>query len=153
MNLPQDFKEFIELLNEKNVRYLLVGGYAVAFHSRPKVTEDIDFWIEPSLKNALKIVAVLREFGFAGLGLTTDDFMNADQVIQLGYPPLRIDLMMSVSGLDFETAFSRRVVDTIEGLTISFLAIEDLMINKKASGRKKDQFDMDWLKTYKKNKI
>jgi len=151
MNLPKDFSEFIALLNEKNVRYLLVGGYAVAYHSRPKLTEDIDFWIEPTTDNANKMVSVMSDFGFASLA--QEDFLKANQVIQLGYPPLRIDLLMSIAGLDFESAFSRCVIVELEGLKIPLLSVNDLIVNKKASGRKKDLFDINWLKTYKRKKI
>src|SRR3990172_7325719 len=152
MNLPKDFSEFIALLNEKNVRYLLIGGYAVAYHSRPKLTEDIDFWIESTTDNAHKMVSVMNDFGFASLGLTQEDFLIANQVIQLGYPPLRIDLLTNIAGLDFESSFKRCVIIEIDSLKIPLLSIEDLIENKKASGRKKDLFDINWLKTYKKRR-
>jgi predicted nucleotidyltransferase len=148
MSFPKDFKEFVELLNWKKVKYLLVGGYALAYHSRPKYTEDIDFWIEPTQVNAQKMLSVIDEFGFASLSLTQEDFTNPDMVIQLGMPPLRIDIMTGVSGLDFETAYEHRIEDEYDGLTVSIISLEDLLINKKESGRKKDFADIDWLKTY-----
>ena len=91
--LNQDFKEFIQLLNDNQVNYLVIGGYAVAIHGHPRYTKDIDIWIEISEENSQKIITALTEFGFGSLGLTAQDFQEPHQIIQLGYPPNRIDLM------------------------------------------------------------
>jgi hypothetical protein len=91
--LNQDFKEFIQSLNDNQVRYLVIGGYAVALHGYPRYTKDIDIWIEMTLENAAKLIQALQQFGFGSLGLTSEDFLAPDQVIQLGYPPNRIDLI------------------------------------------------------------
>ncbi|MEO1183359.1 MAG: hypothetical protein AAFX46_00995 [Cyanobacteria bacterium J06636_27] len=99
--LNQDFKEFIQLLNDNQVKYLVIGGYAVAVHGHPRYTKDIDIWIEMSLENSQNIMLALAEFGFGNLGLTTEDFQKSDQIIQLGYPPNRIDLITTPGGIDF----------------------------------------------------
>jgi hypothetical protein len=111
----------IGLLNANGVRYLVVGGYAVAFHGHPRYTKDLDFWIWPDPENAEKAVNTLRDFGFSSLGITAPDFLDTDNVIQLGQPPNRIDLITSVSGLDFETAFQHRIESRFEGLPIRVL--------------------------------
>jgi hypothetical protein len=107
--LNQDFKEFIQLLNDKGVRYLIVGGYAVALHGHPRYTKDIDIWIWLDAENADKLIEVLDQFGFAALGLKPDDFMTPGQVVQLGYPPSRIDLINSLTGVDFKTCYQAKM--------------------------------------------
>ena len=102
LKLPKDLREFIELLNSHEVRYLIVGGYAVAYHGHPRATGDIDFVVEVSEENARKLEAVLLDFGFGGLGLTAADFLQPGIVVQLGYPPNRIDLLTTISGASFE---------------------------------------------------
>ncbi len=103
--LNQDFKEFIQSLNDNGVRYLVVGGYAVALHGHPRYTKDPDVWIEMSPANAARMIKALDDFGFGSLGLKEEDFLVADQVIQLGQPPSRIDLLVTVSGVDFTTCY------------------------------------------------
>jgi hypothetical protein len=100
--LDQDFKEFIGLLNDNDVRYLVVGGYAVAFHGHPRYTKDMDIWVELEPTNAQKIIAALKQFGFGSLDLKPDDFLVADQIVQLGYPPNRIDLITTLVAVEFE---------------------------------------------------
>jgi len=147
MNIPNDFKEFIELLNAEQVRYLIVGGYAVGFHSRPKFTNDLDIWLDNSEDNALKILQVLRLFGFAGLELSVADFVNPDKVIQLGVAPIRIDLLIGL-GIDFNAAYQQRVKGRYLGVEADFVSREDLIELKKQAGRKKDLDDIDWIHTY-----
>lgn len=151
MKLPEDFKEFIELLNAYEVRYLIVGGYAVGFHSRPKFTHDLDIWIENSEGNARLVLAVLKDFGFGDLEITVIDLTNPDRIIQLGYAPLRIDIITSVSGLDFSAAFQEKVEGKYLGVSANFISIKDLLKNKKSSGRKQDLEDIDWIKKYSKS--
>lgn len=98
-----DFKEFIQLLNDNQVRYLIVGGYAVALHGYPRYTKDIDIWIEMSQKNAAQMLAALAQFGFGSLDLETSDFTTPDRVVQLGYPPSRIDIITTPDGVDFKS--------------------------------------------------
>ena len=150
MTIPQDFREFLELLNKHKVRYLIVGGYAVGFYSRPKYTEDIDIWVESANSNAEKLIVVLKEFGFGELDISTEDLTNTNMVFQLGYAPLRIDIMTGVSGLSFVDCFSRSVSTKYFGLDVNMIALQDLITNKKASGRKKDLSDLDWIEQYSK---
>ena len=145
MALTQDFKEFIQLLNEKSVKYLLVGGYAVGFYGNPRFTKDLDLWLECSNENAEKIEEVLMEFGFGSLGLSSKDFLDPDGIIQLGYPPARIDLIMGASGVNFEECFPKRETVLLDGVTVNLINLEDLKINKKASGRYQDLADLENL--------
>jgi hypothetical protein len=143
--LSKDFKEFIELLNENKVRYLVVGGYAVAFHGHPRYTKDLDVWIELSPDNANKILEALKKFGFGSLGLKPDDFLESDQVIQLGYPPNRIDILMTLKDLKFEDCYKVKVEVEIQGLHIDFIDIDNLKKNKRATGRPQDLADAENL--------
>ena len=118
--LNQDFKEFIQSLNDNRVRYLVIGGYAVALHGYPRYTKDIDLWIEMSSENAVNVVKALEQFGFGSLGLQAADFLVPDQIIQLGYPPARIDLITTPPGVDFENCYGSRVEVEIEGITVNF---------------------------------
>lgn len=148
MNLPEDFREFIELLNAQKVKYLIVGGYAVGFHSRPKFTNDLDIWVDNSPENAEKVLNVLKVFGFEELDIRIEDLTSPDHVIQLGYAPLRIDIMMSVSGLNFNEAYQNRVKGKYLGVEAHFASIDDILQNKKSSGRTKDLEDINWIRKY-----
>jgi hypothetical protein len=141
----KDFKEFIELLNKHEVEYLLVGGYALGIHGYPRYTGDLDIWIKPETANAQKVLAVLKEFGFAELGLSESDFTKIGNVIQLGYPPLRIDLLTQPDGVEFEGSFSRRLDLDYNDLLIHVIGLEDFKKNKAASGRPKDISDLQNL--------
>lgn len=145
MELNQDFKEFIELLNKHNVKYLVVGGYAVGFHGYPRFTGDIDFWIAISNENASKITMVLKEFGFGALGFKVEDFLESNNVIQLGYEPNRIDILTSLSGVQFDECYQQAIVANFEGLEIKFIDLRNLRINKASSGRAKDLGDLENL--------
>ncbi len=141
MKLPKDFREFIESLNSESVRYVIVGGYAVAHHGYPRYTGDIDFFVEPSAENARRIVKVLQRFGFAGLGLTERDFAEGDRVIQLGVPPRRIDIVTGISGVSFAEAWSTKGAATLDGLPVFFVSREVLLKNKAAADRPQDRVD------------
>jgi hypothetical protein len=143
--LSKDFKEFLELLNVNKVKYLVVGGYAVAFHGHPRYTKDIDVWIELSPDNANNIMNALKEFGFGSLGLKPDDFLESDQIIQLGYPPNRIDILTTLKNLKFEGCYKTKVEVEIQGLHIDFIDIENLKKNKRATGRPQDLADAENL--------
>ena len=143
--LSKDFKEFIELLNENDVRYLVVGGYAVALHGHPRYTKDLDVWIELSPDNAIKILAALKDFGFGSLDLKPDDFLESNQIIQLGYPPHRIDILTTLTDLKFEDCYEAKVKVEIQGLHIDFIDIENLKKNKRATGRPQDLADAENL--------
>jgi len=144
--LSKDFKEFIKLLNENNVKYLVVGGYAVAFHGHPRYTKDLDIWIESSPKNAQRLLSALDQFGFGSLGLELEDFIAANQIIQLGYPPNRIDLLTTAGGLDFWECYKSKVSEYIHGIQIDFIDIENLKKNKRATGRSQDLADLENLR-------
>ena len=145
MILNQDFKEFIQSLNDNGVRYLVVGGYAVALHGHPRYTKDIDIWIDLSDVNAANMVKAIDQFGFGSLGLTAEDFLVPDQIIQLGYAPNRIDILTTVPGVDFAQCFDSRVRVEIDDITANFIDLDNLKKNKKASGRLQDLADLENL--------
>ncbi len=145
MVLNRDFREFIELLNAHKIKYLVVGGYAVTVHGYPRYTNDIDIWIWIDKSNAENLIKVLKDFGFGSLDITSDDFLNPNKVIQLGYPPNRIDLLTSISGVEFEDCYPKRVNIEIKGIKIDFIDIDNLKKNKQASGRHKDLNDLENL--------
>jgi len=143
--LSKEFKEFAKLLNDQKVEYLLVGGYAVVFYGYVRYTGDIDFWINPTKENAIRLIEVLDQFGFGSLNFTIEDFTKDDQIIQLGYPPNRIDIITSVTGLIFSDCYPKRKSFSIEDIEIQTISLEDLKKNKKASGRYKDLDDLENL--------
>ena len=143
--LNQDFKEFIQLLNENQVNYLVIGGYAVAVHGHPRYTKDIDIWIEISEENSQKIVTALAEFGFGSLGLTSQDFQEPHQIIQLGYPPNRIDLITSPDGIDFHTCYATKIEVLLDDIVVKFIDLDNLKKNKLSSGRLQDLADLENL--------
>jgi len=143
--LNKDFRKFIESLNSHKVRYLVLGGYAVAFHAHPRYTKDLDVWLELSEENAVNVLRALDDFGFGGMDLTKEDFLHKGQVIQLGYPPNRIDLINSPDGVDFAECYASRIEIEIEGLKISVIDLENLKKNKGASGRLQDLADLEKL--------
>lgn len=145
MVLNKDFREFIELLNSHNIKYLVVGGYAVTVHGYPRYTNDIDIWFWIDKSNVENLIKVLKDFGFGSLDIKIDDFLQPNKVIQLGYPPNRIDLLTSVSGLQFDECYPKKVSFDIDGIKIDFIDLENLKKNKKASGRHKDLNDLDNL--------
>jgi hypothetical protein len=145
MILSQDFREFIELLNYNQVRYLVVGGYAVAFHGHPRYTKDIDIWIWVSKNNAKKVLKTLDDFGFSSLGLKEEDFLEPGYVIQLGYPPNRIDILTQVTGLEFDLCYSSKMELDVDGIIVNFLDLENLKKNKRAVGRFQDLADLESL--------
>ena len=143
--LNQDFREFIESLNANRVRYLVVGGYAVALHGHPRYTKDIDIWLERDQENAERLVRALDHFGFASLGLAARDFLEPDQIIQLGYAPNRIDLLTTLAGLDFGTCYASRLVVTIDQVEVDFIDLDNLKASKRAAGRLQDLADLENL--------
>lgn len=142
--LNQDFKEFAELLNAHGVEYLVVGGYALAAHGHPRYTGDIDFWVHFTPENIPRVLAALNEFGFSSLGLGSEDF-TADTILQLGQPPRRIDILTAIDGVDFDACYERRESAVLGGVPLTVIGRDDFVANKKASGRPKDQIDLDAL--------
>ncbi len=143
--LNKDFREFIESLNSNKVRYILIGGYALAFHGHPRYTKDLDIWLDMSPENAERAMQALADFGFSGLDLAIEDFLIRGMVVQLGYPPNRIDLINSPDGVEFQTCFESRIEYDLDGLVLPIIDVENLKKNKKASGRPQDLADLDAL--------
>lgn len=145
MTLEPDFEDFIVLLNKFSVEYLVVGGYAMAFHGRPRYTGDLDIWIKISESNANKMMIVLKEFGFGSLPFIKDDFLKENLVNQIGYPPLRRDILTSIDGITFQEAYVHKKTLLLDSLEVQFIGINELIQNKKASGRKQDLADIEKL--------
>ncbi|GAB4260570.1 MAG: nucleotidyl transferase AbiEii/AbiGii toxin family protein [Saprospiraceae bacterium] len=152
MELDKDFKEFIELLNEHSVKYLVIGGYAVNFHGYPRYTRDIDFWLWMTRQNIEKLIEALKQFGFGDLDLRIEDFLTPENIVQLGYEPYRIDLLVDVEGVDFEECFERRVEAELDGINVNFLSLQDLIKAKKMTGRLQDLADAEQLERIEKEK-
>ena len=145
MELDKDFNEFVELFLEHNVRFLIVGGYALAAHGLPRATGDLDAWVWVNPENAQNIMRALNAFGFQNLSLTESDFSKEDSIIQLGYPPFRIDILTSIDGVAFDQAWEKRIVVELNGMNVPFIGREDLIANKKAAGRPQDIADVSRL--------
>ncbi|HEY9232244.1 MAG TPA: hypothetical protein VIS78_08855 [Blastocatellia bacterium] len=143
--LPPDFKEFLKLLNENRIEYLLIGGYAVAYYGYVRATADMDVWIASNIENATRAMKALREFGFDLPDSIAGLFLKPDNVARMGVPPFRIEMLTSISGVAFAEAYAERVTDTIDGIIVSIISLRHLKINKKASGRLKDLADLEHL--------
>lgn len=152
MTLDPDFEDFIQFLNQYEVDYMIVGGYAMAFHGSPRYTGDLDIWIDISESNAEKMILVITAFGFASLGFEKKDFLKENLINQIGYPPLRIDILTNIDGIDFKEAYSKKQVIEIEDLKANYIGLRDLIQNKKASGREKDIVDVNTLQKNQKPK-
>jgi len=145
IHLPQDFRDFLKLLNIHKAEYLLIGGFAVGYHGYPRATGDMDIWIAVSPENAEKMVNLSKEFGFDIPDMTTDLFLKKRQVIRMGMPPIRIEVLTDISGVNFDECYDERVTDFIDGIRVSIISSKHLKINKKASGRLKDLNDLEYL--------
>ncbi|MYC71733.1 MAG: hypothetical protein F4X17_13595 [Gemmatimonadetes bacterium] len=145
IQLPPDFKEFLKLLNSHRVEYLLVGGYAVGYHGYPRATGDMDLWVAIRQNNAEKLVVVLREFGLNVPQLSADIFLQENRIIRMGVPPMRIELLTTISGVDFDSCYSERIVDVIDSVEVHIINLKHLKQNKQASGRYKDLDDLQYL--------
>lgn len=152
MVLNKDFKEFIELLNEHEVKYLVIGGYAVSYHGYPRYTKDIDFWIWLEKENLSKLVDTINSFGFGFLGLKTADLLNPNNIIQLGQEPNRIDLLVDLEKADFKNCYSKRETVRIDNIDVSFIGLEELIMVKKNAGRLQDLADAEQLEKIKDKK-
>ncbi|MFI5143972.1 MAG: nucleotidyltransferase [Ignavibacteria bacterium] len=153
MEIFQDLKEFVELLRENKVEYMVIDGYAMAIHSRPKYTKDLDIWINNSKTNARRVKNVLDKFGTGNLDIKIEDLTDKELVIQLGFPPVRIDILKDIAGLRFKEAYKKKVeVDWGDLKKINFISLDDLIKNKKETGREKDLDDIKWIKKYSKKK-
>ena len=143
--MTKDFEELFACLRHRNVRALVVGGYAVAFHGQPRFTKDIDVFVEPTPENAERLLAALTDFGFGGLGLTTSDFASAGKIVQLGVAPNRVDLLTTIDGVTFDEAWRGRVSGHYGGEVVDYIGRAELVRNKRASGRPQDLLDIEGL--------
>ncbi len=145
IELPKDFKEFLSLLHVHGVEYLLIGGYAVGYHGYPRATNDLDIWIAATTENASRIVTSLKEFGFDTSELSATFFHQPDNIVRMGFEPLRIEILTSVSGVTFDECYQERVVDLFDGIEVTLISLKHLKTNKEASGRLKDLADIEHL--------
>ena len=143
--LPSDFSAFLRLLNEHEVQYLLVGGYAVGYYGYVRATADMDVWVRRDRHNAERLVEALQEFGFGTSELNAELFLDDNRIVRMGVPPMRIELMSSVSGVTFDECYTSRKEETWDDVTVHVISLEKLKINKRASGRLKDLTDLEHL--------
>lgn len=145
MRVEKDFEELLRFFNKHGVKYCIAGAFAVGFHGYPRYTKDMDIFVEPSLENGGKIVDALAEFGFASLNLTPEDFLDPHAIVQLGYEPVRVDLITSLKGCSFAAAWKHRKQGIYGRQKVFFLGLSQLMRNKKLAGRSQDRADLDHL--------
>lgn len=145
MEIQSDFRDLLELFNKNKVEYVIVGGYALAFHGAPRYTGDLDIFVNASEDNASRILKALNEFGFGSVGLSPQDFIEPNNVIQLGYPPVRIDIVTSISGVSWEAAFQNRVTGRYGDIAVYYIGRKEFVTNKRTVGRKKDLADLEAL--------
>jgi hypothetical protein len=148
VNVSKDFEELFACLGARNVKFLVVGGYAFAFHARPRYTKDLDILIEPTPGNARRLLDALSDFGFGSLDLQEDDFTQPGRIVQLGHPPNRIDLLTAIKGINFEAAWERRAEGHFGTERVFYLGLEELILNKKAVGRPQDRADVNVLESF-----
>jgi hypothetical protein len=144
-SLPADFKEFLKLLGSNGVEYLLIGGYAVNLHGYVRTTNDLDIWINVNPENAARTDRALREFGFAPAALTPDLFLTRNNVVRMGLPPVRIEILTSISGVEFDACYAEKVMIQIEEMLVPVISLARLRENKAASGRTRDLADLENL--------
>lgn len=143
MEIREDFKEWLGLLNAHGVEYVVVGSYALAFHGAPRYTGDLDILVRPTPENAERLMAALEEFGFGAAGLSVEDFSEPERIVQLGYPPIRIDLLTSLTGLEWDEIWRGRIEGEHDGVPAKFIGRQELIRNKRATGRAKDLADIE----------
>jgi hypothetical protein len=143
--MERDFVEMLSALNAAGAEYLVVGAHALAAHGVPRATGDLDIWVRSTPDNARRVLDALREFGAPLFDLSIDDLSQPETVFQIGVVPVRIDLLTSISGVDFEEAWARRIPGTVEGVAFGVIGREDLLRNKRATGRPKDLLDAETL--------
>ena len=145
MEVQPDFRDLLGLFNVHKVEYMIVGAYALAFHGVPRFTGDLDIFIRSDSENARRILQALDEFGFKSVGLTLEDFQSADKVVQLGVPPVRVDIITSLTGVSWEEAFSGRAEGKYGDMPVYYIGREQFIANKRALGRKRDFADLEAL--------
>ena len=145
MEVQKDFRDFFAFLIAHEVKFMIVGGYALAFHGAPRFTGDIDVFVKPDHENAKRIINALADFGFSSLDLTIDDFQDQNKVVQLGLPPVRIDIITSISGVTWEEADASKEPGCFGDVSVSYIGKKQFIANKRASGRMKDLADLEAL--------
>ena len=145
MEVQPDFRDLLALFNAHRVDYMIVGGYALAFHGAPRFTGDVDIFVKPDPENAQRVLDALGEFGFKSGDLTRADFESPDKVVQLGIPPVRVDIITSLTGVSWEKAFSGKASGTYGDVAVYYIGREEFLSNKRAIGRKKDLADLEAL--------
>lgn len=145
IELAKDFREFLKSLNSKHVEYLLIGGYAVAVYGHIRATNYLDVWVNMTPENAVRIEQALRDFGFASTSLTQDLFLSRNNIIRMGVPPIRIEILTSISGVEFDQCYQRKKMIEIEDILVPVISLPHLRQNKAASGRAKDLADLESL--------
>lgn len=145
MEIEPDFKELLVLLNSHHVEYLLVGGYALAFHGAPRFTGDLEVFVKPESSSAARVMSALADFGFGAVGLSAEDFEKPNQVVQLGIPPVRIDLITGLTGVSWDEAAAGGIAADLDGVPVRFISRDHFVRNKRASGRLKDLADLEAL--------
>ncbi len=145
IQFPTEFSELLRLLNDHEVKYLVLGGYAVAYHGYPRTTGDLDLWIEQTEENADRVVGALRAFGFDVPELEAALFLDEDRIVRMGHPPLRVEILTSASGVAFGDCYEERIVETLGGAQADIIGLQCLKANKRASGRHKDLDDLENL--------
>jgi hypothetical protein len=143
MEIQEDFRDLLALFSEHKVEYVIVGAYALAFHGAPRYTGDIDIFVKPDPANAQRIMAALDKFGFGSVGLQPEDFEEPDNIIQLGVPPVRVDIITSITGVTFGEAFSGRAAGMYGDVYVNYIGREQFIVNKRTLGRKKDLADLE----------
>lgn len=145
IRLPKDFSEFLRLLNSKQVEYLLIGGWAVGYYGYPRATGDMDIWVSRKKENADKLIETFKEFGFDIPDLSTDLFTKENQITRIGVPPLRIEVLTTISGVTFDECYSNRKIADLDGVKINLIGLGDLKKNKAAAKRYRDLDDLENL--------
>lgn len=145
MSISSDFKDLLKLFNDCQVKYLIIGGYAVIKYTEPRYTKDLDLWIRADQDNAVAVFQALREFGAPLAGMTEDDFAHEGYFYQMGVLPVRVDILMSIPGLAFDAAWRNRVESDFDGIPVLFISRADLIASKLAAGRPQDLIDADSL--------
>jgi predicted nucleotidyltransferase len=145
MEIQDDFRELLASFNAHEVEYLIVGGYALAYLGHPRATGDIDLYVQPTPENARRVMAALADFGFGAVGLEAKDFELPGKVVQLGFPPVRIDIVTSITGVDWQAARAGRAAATYGGVPVFHIGREQFIANKRATARKKDLGDIESL--------
>jgi hypothetical protein len=152
VNVSKDFEELFACLGARKVKFLVVGGYAFAFHAKPRYTKDLDILVEPTPENARRLLQALDDFGFGALDLQEEDFTQPGRIVQLGYPPNRVDFLTTLKGVTFDGAWEHRIEGRFGEEKIFYLGLDELIRNKRSVGRAQDQADVSVLESFAKRK-